>query len=94
MNKQKFKQLVKNYYDGVIKQEELYELIYSYCIDKGKDESMSKAFVNFITSFNTMPNIIMDKVMNTIINDWSVKHEIIEVYKVLPNGRTKLITIY
>lgn len=55
---------------------------------------MSKAFVNFITSFNTMPNIIMDKVMNTIINDWSVKHEIIEVYKVLPNGRTKLITIY
>jgi hypothetical protein len=32
--------------------------------------------------------------MDTIIRDYSVKYELIELHEVLPDGRTKLITIY
>lgn len=82
-----------NYYNGVIKQDELYELIYSYCIDKGKDSKASEIFVNFITSFSDSVPII-GNIVNIIKKDWGIKHNIIEVLEVLPNGKTKLITIY
>lgn len=84
-----------NYYNGVIKQDELYELIYSYCIDKGKDSKASEMFVNFITSFsNPLFNTVTSNIVDTILRDWGIKYEIIELHQVLPNGRTKLITIY
>lgn len=52
-------------------------------------------FVNFITSFNnSVFGNVLDIVLNTIIKDWGSKYEIIELHQVLPNGRTKLITIY
>ena len=93
MDKQRFVQLITNYYNGVIKQEELYELIYSYCIDKGKEPEITETFANFITSFgNLMP--ILDIILNTIIKDWGIKYNIIEIHKVLPNGKTQLIKIY
>lgn len=93
MDKQRFIQLIMNYYNGVIKQDELYELIYSYCIDKGKDSKASEIFVNFITSFSgSFP--IISNIVNIIKKDWGIKYDIIEVFEVLPNGKTKLIKIY
>ena len=95
MDKQKFLQLVQDYYNGVINQELAYELIYQYCIEKGKDKDATKIFVGFITSFsNSSYNPFLDRVMNTIIRDLGAKYEITELHEVLPNGRTKLITIY
>lgn len=84
-----------NYYNGVIKKDELYELIYTYCIDKGKDSKASEIFVNFITSFsNPVFNTVTSSIVDTILRDWGIKYNIIEVIEVLPNGKTKLITIY
>ena len=95
MDKQRFLQLVQDYYNGVINQETSYELIYQYCIEKGKDKSATEIFVNFVTSFSSpVFNPILSKVMDTIIKDWGIKYEITELHEVLPNGRTKLITIY
>lgn len=37
---------------------------------------------------------ILDIILNTIIKDWGIKHNIIEIHKVLPNGKTQLIKIY
>lgn len=95
MDKQRFLQLVQDYYNGVTNKELAYELIYQYCIEKGKDKSATEIFVNFVTSFsNPVFNPFLNKVMDTIIRDYSVKYELIELHEVLPNGRTKLITIY
>ena len=92
MDKQRFLQIVNGYYNNKISGQDIYELIYEYCIDKGKDAEATKKYVQFILSIS-WKNVITEHI-NTIIRDWGVKHEITEVHQVLPDGRTKLIKIY
>ena len=95
MDKQRFIKLVQDYYNGVINKKSAYELIYSYCIARGKEKNAIEIFINFITSFNNpLLGNMMNNVIDTIIKDWGIKYEITEIHKVFPDGRTKIIKIY
>ena len=91
MDKQRFVQIMNDFNKGMLNQQDAYDLIYEYCIDKGKKQEHVKLFTEFITSF-TGPLFI--NCMNTIMQEWGTKYEIIEIHKVLPDGRTRIIKIY
>lgn len=70
------------------------QLVFNYCIEKGKDPDKTKQFINTVVAMDGHPFIMestLDKLTAHVIREESVNHEIVHL---IDSNTNKIIEIF